>query len=167
MKRITGLLVLASGFLLAAKPATAAGYLFLKLPGITGTSTVPGHVGDIPALSFSAGVSAKKGAGANCSDVSIMKVVDSTSPALFGLVLAGIDFPTGATLTFAQDPPGPPGPSPVDVYTIRMTNASITSVQDSGSSEIPTESVSLHATSWVTTFYPAVGPPVTTTVTCK
>ena len=43
MKKISAILVLASGFLIAAKPATAADYLFLKLPGITGPSTIPPH----------------------------------------------------------------------------------------------------------------------------
>jgi type VI protein secretion system component Hcp len=166
-KAITATLVLVSGLLLAAKPATAAGDLFLKLPGITGTSTAPGHVGEIPLLSFSAGVSAKKGVGVSCSDLSGMKLVDSSSPLLFLATLAGIDF-AQATLTFSQAPPTPPGAPAQDVYTIKMNSASITSVQDSGSSEAPIESLSLHAASWVITYIPfGGGLPVTNTVTCK
>lgn len=164
MKKISAVLLLVSGFLLAAKPASAAKYLNLKLPGITGTSTVPGHVGEIPVYSFSAGVSAKKGAGSSCSDLAVFKNVDQTSPLLFATTMAGIDF-AQATLTYSEDsvPPG----SILDVYVLKLNNASITSVQDSGSSEIPTESVSIKATSWVSTFTPSVGPPITTTVTCK
>jgi type VI protein secretion system component Hcp len=164
MKKTTGLLVLASAFLLAAKPATAADYLFLRLPGVTGTSTVGGHLGDIPLLSFSAGVSAKKGAGSSCSDISVMKLTDQTSPLLFVTTLAGVDY-VHATLIYAKS--ATPGDPPADVFTIVANVASITSVQESGSSENPVESVSLHATSWVTTYTPPGGAPVTTTVTCK
>jgi type VI protein secretion system component Hcp len=164
MKRITGLLVLAFGFLLGATPATAD-LLFLRLPGITGSSTVEGHVGDIEIVSFSAAVSARRGVGATCSDLSVNKFVDSTSPLLIGDTLAGVDFPQ-ATLIFAVEALG----SAVDVYTIKLNNASIVSVQNSGISGagFPTESVALHATSWVSTFTPqGGGAPVTTTVTCR
>ena len=166
MKKTVGLLLLASGFLLAAKPATAAGDIYVRFPGITGPSTATGHVGDIPAFSFSAGVSAKKGAGATCSDLSFMKRSDQTSPLLFATVLAGVDFPT-VTLFFRGALDGNP---PSDFYKIVLNNVSITSVQDSGSGggdDAPSESVSMHASSWVTTYTPSVGPPITTTVTCK
>lgn len=166
MKRISGLLLLAFGFLLTAKAATAAGDLYLRLPGVTGSSVAPGHVGDIPVFSFSAGVAAKKGAGSSCSDLSVMKRSDQTSPLLFASTLAGVDFPT-ATFFFRGPVNGNP---PSDFYMIVLNNVTITSVQDSGSAggdDAPTESVSLHATSWVTTYTPPVGPPITTTVTCK
>lgn len=166
MKKISAILVLASGFLIAAKPATAADYLFLKLPGITGPSTIPPHGGEIEVLSFSAGASAKKGVGSTCSDLSVMKITDQTSPLLFVATVMGVDF-AQATLTYAQGPTGGPV---VDKYSIVLNNASITSVQDSGTTGgggLPIESVSLKGTSWVVTFYPAAGPPVTSTLVCK
>ena len=166
MKKTAAMLVLSSGFLVAAGPAGAASdYLFLKLPGITGTSTVTGHLGDIEVLSFSAGVSAKKGTGSTCSDLNVMKITDQTSPLLFARTLFGIDF-DHATLTYSQNSVS----GVVDVYSITLNNVSITSVQDAGSTgagQPPTEALSLHATSWVATFVPPTGPPVTTTVTCK
>ena len=165
MKKISASLVLASGLLIAAKPATAADYLFLKLPGITGPSTIAPHVGEIEVFSFSAGAAAKKGIGSSCSDLSVMKSTDQTSPLLFIATVTGVDFPQ-ATFTYAQGPTGGPV---VDKYSIVLNNASITSVQDSGAggAGLPTESVSLKATSWVVTYNPAVGPAVTTTVICK
>jgi type VI protein secretion system component Hcp len=159
------MLVLASGLLIAAKPATAADVVNLKLPGVTGTSTTVGHVGEIPLLSFSEGVSAKKGTGSSCSELSVMKVVDQTSPLLFVFTMAGVDFTQPVVLTYSKDL-GVGGV--VDYYTIKMNNASITSVQNSGSSEVPTESVSFKGTSLDITYTPpGGGTAVTRTVICK
>jgi len=147
MKHIT-LFSLAFGLLLAAQPAAAqSGQVFLKLPGVVGTSTVQTHKDEIPILSFSIGVSSpetRKPGGEVCSDLAVMKVVDQTSPILFQHAAFGIDFPDGV-LTFAKNTPT----GPVDVFQITLKSVSITSVQLSGSSEIPTESVSLRAGSWV------------------
>lgn len=163
MKKVSGILLLASGFVFAAKPATAAVNVYLKLPGITGTSTALGHVGEIELLSFSEGVSAKKGTGSSCSELSVMKVVDQTSPLLFLYTMAGVDFPQ-ATLTYTK----PFGNGQVDYYTIKVNNASITSVQNSGSNENPTESVSMKGTSLEIKYTPPEGgAPITSTVTCK
>jgi type VI protein secretion system component Hcp len=169
MKKITAMLVLASGFLLAGKPATAADYLLLKLPGITGTSAVPGHPGEIDLLSFSAGILAptKKLATTGCSDINVMKVTDQTSPLLFAHALFGIDFP-GAGVVLTYNGPTPSGQA--DIYSLALTNVSITSVQESGSTGggLPTEAVSLKATQWTATFNPpGGGAPVTQIVNCK
>jgi type VI protein secretion system component Hcp len=162
-KAIGATLVLASGLLLAAQPASAAVYANLKLPGVTGTSTTAGHEGEIPLLSFSQGASAKKGTGSSCSELSVMKVIDQTSPLLFLYTMAGVDFPS-ATLTYSKDTLG----GLVDYYVIKVNNASITSVQNSGSNEDPIESVSMKGTSLDITFTPpGGGSAVSKNVTCK
>jgi type VI secretion system secreted protein Hcp len=173
MKQIAAMLVLTSGFLLAAKPVAAAGQLYLKIPGVVGPSTAKGHTGEIEILSFSVGVSAPsvraaaraaRFPGELCSDLAVMKVLDQTSPILFQHTLFGVDF-KNITLTFTEVSGDG---QPFDEFTLVMNNVSITSVQESGSSERPVESVSFHATSWTGSFFPTPGgAPVTTTVSCQ
>ena len=167
MKQIAGMFVLAVGFLLAAQPAAAdSGRLYLKLPGVVGPVTVVGHTGEIEVLSFSLGVSSptRMRRAELCSDLAVMKVLDQTSPILFQHTMFGIDF-KDITLTFTQAN----GAGKInDVFKLVMNNVSITSVQESGSSETPTESVSFHATSWTASYWPTPGgAPVTTTVSCQ
>lgn len=167
MKQIAGMFVLAVGILLAAQPAAAdAGQLYLKLPGVVGPTTAVGHTGEIAIFSFSLGVSApsRMRRAELCSDLSVMKMLDQTSPVLFQHTLFGVDF-KDITLTFTQtNAQGKPN----DVFKLVMNNVSITSVQESGSSETPMESVSFHATSWTGSYWPTPGgAPVTTTVNCQ
>jgi type VI secretion system secreted protein Hcp len=167
MKQIAGMFVLAVGILLAAQPAAAdSGQLYLKLPGVVGPTTAVGHTGEIAIFSFSLGVSApsRMRRAELCSDLSVMKMLDQTSPVLFQHTLFGVDF-KDITLTFTQtNAQGKPS----DVFKLVMNNVSITSVQESGSSETPMESVSFHATSWTGSYWPTPGgAPVTTTVNCQ
>jgi type VI secretion system secreted protein Hcp len=72
---------------------------YLKITGIDGESTDSAHKGEIEVLSFSSGVTmpispnstagSKTRERANLSDLTITKVVDSASPALFKAVCAG------------------------------------------------------------------------------
>lgn len=122
---------------------------YLKIEGIDGPSTSnPNHI-DI--LSFSWGVSqtATYGAGAsgqeakagraNFSDLSIMKVLDKTSPALADACARGMIIPSVYILY--DKPIGASGATQASYYRLYLKDALITSVQVSGSSENPSESV--------------------------
>jgi len=173
LKRLIVMLVLAAG-LLAARPATAAGVLYLQIPGVTGPVTTAGFTGAIEVLSFSMGVQApgtapkgKQLGGEICSDLAVQKLVDQTSPILFQHTVFGF-FYKNVTLTFLT----PAGGTFGQVYQLVLNNAAIQSVDESGASEIPSESVSFKASSWTVTYWPALptgqpGSPVTTTVTCQ
>lgn len=123
---------------------------YLYVDGITGPST--SKTGFIDVLSFSWGVSQtshygvgasgkeSKAGRADFSNLSIMKVLDKTSPMLAsncwsGQIIAKVyilyDKPIGTGTSAKQD----------DYFRIYLKDALITSVQLSGSSENPTESV--------------------------
>lgn len=120
-------------------------YLIIK--GVPGPSTSKTNAIDILSFSFGASQTAVIGAGssggearsgrANLQDVSIMKVVDKTSPQLFedcvlGTYLDEVDIVYDKPLGSTQE----------DYYKIHMEDALITSIQHSGSSENPVESLS-------------------------
>jgi type VI secretion system secreted protein Hcp len=119
---------------------------YLLIDGVDGPSTSkPGH---IDVLSFSWGVSqtATYGAGASgkeakagradFSNLSIMKVLDKTSPLLCDHCATG-DILKKVVLLYDK----PVGDKQQDYFRIWLKDALITSVQLSGSSENPTESV--------------------------
>jgi type VI secretion system secreted protein Hcp len=119
---------------------------YLYVDGVEGPSTSkPGH---IDVLSFSWGVSqtAVYGAGAsgkeakagraNFSDLSIMKVLDKTTPLLCDHCATG-DILKKVYLLYDK----PVGDKQAPYFRIWIKDALITSVQLSGSSENPTESV--------------------------
>jgi len=120
---------------------------YLHIDGITGPST--SKTGAIDILSFSWGVSqtATYGAGAsgkeakagraNFSDLSIMKVLDKTSPLLADHCWSG-DILKKVYILYDK----PVADSQQDYFRIYLEDALITSVQLSGSSENPTESIS-------------------------
>ena len=124
---------------------------YLYIDGITGPST--SKTGFIDVLSFSWGVSQTStyGAGASgkeakagradFSNLTIMKVLDKTTPMLASSCWSGeiltkvyilYDKPVGKSTSAKQD----------DYFRIYLKDALITSVQLSGSNENPTESVS-------------------------
>ena len=120
---------------------------YLYVDGVEGPSTSkPGH---IDVLSFSWGVSqtAVYGAGAsgkeakagraNFSDLSIMKVLDKTTPLLCDHCATG-DILKKVYLLYDK----PVGDKQAPYFRIWIKDALITSVQLSGSNENPTESVS-------------------------
>jgi len=96
-----------------------------------------------------------------------VKVLDETSPLLVANTLFGVDYPK-VTLTYSRTV----GAGQADYFTIVANNASIANIQESGSNENPTESVSIHATSYTVTYVPqlasgAMGTPITTTLACN
>lgn len=120
---------------------------YLYVDGVTGPST--SKTGFIDILSFSWGVSQTStyGAGAsgkeakagraNFSDLTIMKVLDATSPLLCDHCASGNIL---AKVYILYDKPV--GDAQADYFRIYLGDALITSQQLSGSSENPTESVS-------------------------
>lgn len=120
-------------------------YLFIE--GVEGPST--SKTGHIDVLSFSWGVSQTStyGAGASgkeakagradFSNLSIMKVLDKTTPLLCDHCASG-DILKKVWLVYDK----PVGDKQEDYFRIWLKDALITSVQLSGSSENPTESVS-------------------------
>lgn len=120
---------------------------YLYVDGVTGPST--SKTGFIDILSFSWGVSntSTYGAGASgkeakagradFSNLTIMKVLDATSPILTNHCASG-DILQKVYILYDK----PVGDVQADYFRIYMQDALITSVQLSGSNENPTESVS-------------------------
>jgi type VI secretion system secreted protein Hcp len=120
---------------------------YLVIDGRPGPSTSKQDAIDILSFSFGASMQAVIGAGssggearsgrANVSDVTIMKVLDKTSPLLFDDCVTG-NYLTKVDLIYDK----PMGDSQEDYFKIHMEDALITSIQLSGSSENPVESIS-------------------------
>jgi type VI secretion system secreted protein Hcp len=117
------------------------------IDGVPGPSTSLSNAIDILSFSFGASNSAVFGPGssggesragrADVSHVSIMKVLDKTSPTLFADCVTG-DYINSVDVQYFK-----PMGTKQDVYfKIHMEKVIITSVQLSGSNENPTESVS-------------------------
>jgi type VI secretion system secreted protein Hcp len=120
-------------------------YLFVD--GIAGPSTSkPNHI-DVLSFSFGVSQTATYGAGASgmeakagradFSNLSIMKVLDKTSPLLADHCASG-DILKEVYVLYDK----PVGDKQQDYFRIYLKDALITSVQLSGSNENPTESVS-------------------------
>jgi type VI secretion system secreted protein Hcp len=119
---------------------------YLIIDGRPGPSTSKQDAIDILSFSFGASQTAVIGSGssggearagrANLSDVSIMKVVDKTSPLLFDDCVTG-NYLKKVDIIYDK----PLGDKQEEYYKIHMEDALITSIQHSGSSENPMESV--------------------------
>jgi type VI secretion system secreted protein Hcp len=120
--------------------------VFLLIGDIKGESKDSKHEGEIDVLSWSWGLSnpvtgqtgGGLGAGkANFSDISFMHAVDKASAALMTACAMGNHYDT-ATLVSRKA-----GKGQQEYMIVKMKEVFVTSVQQSGSSEHPTESVSL------------------------
>jgi type VI secretion system secreted protein Hcp len=119
--------------------------VFAKIGDIKGESKDAKHPDEIDVLSWSWGVSqggsnmgGGKGAGkANFSDLNFMHALDKASPVLMKACAMGDHYDT-ATLVSRKA-----GKGQQDYLIIKMKEVFITSVQPSGSSENPMESVSI------------------------
>jgi type VI secretion system secreted protein Hcp len=118
---------------------------FLKLDGIEGESTDSNHKNEIAILSFSLGgtqvssVAGTGGSGAgkvSLADIHIVKTYDKASPKLFKSMVTGNHIKTGTLVATKSGGGGKP------FIKIDFQELFVTSIQMSGSSEIPTESVS-------------------------
>jgi type VI secretion system secreted protein Hcp len=123
---------------------------YLIINGVNGPSTSLKNAIDIMSFSIGASMPHVVGAGssgaenragrASISDLSIMKVADATSPILFGYCTTGFII-SKVSIQYSQQT-GATGAAPATFYEINLTNAMVTSYQDSGSSENPHESIS-------------------------
>jgi type VI secretion system secreted protein Hcp len=120
--------------------------VFLKIGDVKGESKDSKHEGEIDVLSWSWGVSntgsgalgGGHGAGkANFGDLSFMHALDKSSPVLMKACAMGDHF-KDATLVSRKA-----GKGQQDYLIVKMKEVFITSVQPSGSSEHPMESVSM------------------------
>jgi type VI secretion system secreted protein Hcp len=119
---------------------------FLKLGDIKGESKDAKHAGEIDVLSWSWGLSQTGsmsvggggGAGkANFNDLNIMHALDKASPVLMKACATGEHIKEGTLVSRKV------GKGPQEYLIIKMNDVLITSVQPSGSSEHPMESVSM------------------------
>ena len=120
---------------------------YLIIDGRPGPSTSKKDAIDILSFSFGASQSAVIGAGssggesragrANLQDLSIMKVLDKTSPLLFDDCVTG-NYLKKVDVIYDK----PMGDDQQDYFKIHLEDALITSIQLSGSSENPMESIS-------------------------
>lgn len=120
---------------------------YLIIEGRPGPSTSKADAIDILSFSFGASQTSVIGAGssggearagrASVNDVSIMKVVDKVSPLLFDDCVTG-NFLKNVDIIYDK----PMGDDQQDYYKIHMEDVLITSIQHSGSSENPMESIS-------------------------
>jgi len=120
--------------------------VFLKLADVKGESKDDKHKDEIEVLSWSWGVSnpvdaragAGKGAGkANFGDLNFMHALDKASPVLMKACTMGDHF-KDATLTSRKA-----GKGQQEYLIVKLKEVYVSSVQPSGSSEHPMESVSL------------------------
>lgn len=120
--------------------------VFLKIGDVKGESKDAKHPNEIDVLSWSWGVAqtgnVSKGGGsgagrANFSDLNFMHALDKASPVLMKACAMGDHFPD-ATLVSRKV-----GKGPQEYLIIKMKEVFVTSVQPSGSSEHPMESVSI------------------------
>jgi type VI secretion system secreted protein Hcp len=120
---------------------------YLIIADRPGPSTSKEKAIDILSFSFGASQTQTFGAGASggetragradVSNVTVMKVLDKTSPILFDDCVTG-NILKKVTLLYDK----PVGDQQEDYFKLEMENALITSIQLSGSSENPVESIS-------------------------
>ena len=119
---------------------------YLIIDGRPGPSTSKSGAIDILSFSFGASQTAVIGVGssggearagrANLADISIMTVVDKVSPLLFDDCVTG-NYLKKVDIIYDK----PMGDNQEEYYKIHLEDALITSIQHSGSSENPMESV--------------------------
>jgi type VI secretion system secreted protein Hcp len=120
---------------------------YLIIEGVDGPSQSRTNAIDILSFSFGASMTSTYQAGssgqeskagrADVSNVTIMKVLDKTSPVLFANCVSGTPM-NKVTISYDK----PIGKKQEDYFKIELEDAMITSIQLSGSNENPVESVS-------------------------
>jgi type VI secretion system secreted protein Hcp len=119
----------------------------LRIDNIQGESTLSGHANEIEILSYSNGISScnlvSSGGTKNstckpiASDISFMMVLDRSNVQLKNAITSGKIIPS-ADFTYIFL-----GATPFEYYKIHMENINVVSIQESGSNEKPTVSLSL------------------------
>jgi type VI secretion system secreted protein Hcp len=139
--------------------AQAAQRIFLKLPDITGTSTVRGHEGEVVLTGFSTSVSMTPPIGGGgggsvgklvCGQVTLTKTVDQTSPQFLNLLFKG-KHTALARITFETTNGG----ALYDYYKIDLRDLLVTSVtQTDPRDTLVTETIVLLASRFHYSFTP-------------
>ena len=123
--------------------ADAAVDVFLKIEGIPGESTA--QKGEIEVLSWSWGMaqvanqsgSARMPSKGCITELNLMKNVDKATPKLMGALVSGTVL-KNAKLSLRKA-----GEQQLEFFTIEMETVLVSSLQESGSSEMPSESLAL------------------------
>lgn len=123
-------LCVVAGVLLAG--AASAEQVFLKLDGITGSTVDAKHPGEIELISYSQafrntvnfGFGNGAGAGrASCGDITVLKVIDVSSPALIQRVVTGSHIASGV-ITFRKA-----GGLQQEYYVVRLTDVIVDAIE--------------------------------------
>ena len=119
----------------------------LRIDNIQGESMIAGHTNEIDILSYSQGIGScnqvisTTNKTSTCkpiaSDISFMMVLDRSNIQLKNVIASGKIIPT-ADFTYIKL-----GGTPLEYYKIHLENINVTSIQESGSNERPTVSLSL------------------------
>lgn len=117
----------------AAPMPAAADDVFLRLDGVQGEALDAKHKGDIDILSYTqsfASAFARTAGGAaggagktNCGPVTVMKLVDRSSPRLIGLLTTGAHIPK-AVITFRKA-----GKDQLEYYRVTLDDVIVTEVE--------------------------------------
>ena len=155
MKKSLWKLVCAAGWLLTIQRG-AAQFEVLHIPNVTGQSVVSHHTGDIDLTGFNWSlsnpfVSVGQNSNPTFSDVTVTKLVDSSSPILASACAIHTSYTSAAiycTTTINS--------SSLDFYTVTLGNCTVTGVTvNSQSSSGPlTETITLHFTTIQWTYVP-------------
>jgi type VI secretion system secreted protein Hcp len=125
---------------------------YLKMEGIDGESTAPGHEGSMEIMSFSVGVSmtttdrstsgSPTSGAPHPSDVSVAKTVDSASPLLYSAACKGQPFKEVTISVNRTDGAG----GQVEYLQVKMTDVVISSFSQGGSTGggLPLDTFSLN-----------------------
>jgi type VI secretion system secreted protein Hcp len=103
----------------------------LRVAGVPGESTAPGHEGDIDGTGFSLGITnlglTNAGARATFTDVSVTKYVDKASPRLMLSCAEGTHL--ASVVLFVQST----SPAPLDYYKVTLNDVVVTRLDTGGS----------------------------------
>lgn len=175
MTRGVLLFLVVSTIAMVPQKASATDQLLMHVPGIPGSSQL--RIGWIDLYSFSGGAiapSTSNGSGKLLQsstlpcEVTVIKPLDIAAPRLWAATVTGQTFSTVELQV--RSPTG--SATSILIYDILLTNAQITSVSDSGTNELPIETISFKAAEVTLSFSPqnadgTVGTPVTSTFACN
>ena len=157
-KKLGILSVLLAGLPMSA--ALASNNLYMLIPGITGSATADNFRGWIDVSSFSLGYQQ-----ATCSSLTVSKLLDMTSPALTMAAVAGTFYPVVTLVSVVN------GPEPYVEFRLKLFGAAVTSVQQSGASSTPAESLSFQPSRVEVTYFTQGQDgqltPISSTVDCQ
>ena len=163
MKKMLSVVLLAIAFFVPVTPSAAADTTtLLIIPGIPGESHMAGYENAIDVYSVTQSFAVGK-ATAACT-IAVTKGIDRSGPLLWAAAV------TGQTLPEVRVDILKAGEVPFRFYTLTLTNANVVSITSNPSTL--TESVTLAGASATITYYlqkpdGSLGPPVTSTATCK